>query len=34
MEELNNQLEQYNKELTEEIEDKDNRIVQLKAEID
>lgn len=34
MEDLNNQLEQYNKELTQEIEQKDERIIQLKSEID
>jgi len=27
MEDLNNQLEQYNKELTQEIEQKDERII-------
>lgn len=33
MEDLNNQFEQYNKELTGDIEEKDNRILQYKSDI-
>jgi flagellar hook-associated protein FlgK len=34
MEDLNNQLEQFNKELASEIDDKDTRINGYKSEID